>query len=101
MICSRPGTGERLPMARAISSGPSWSSSRASTASAAKSALSTLTAPVSGVVIRWPRQVNSVWPARSTMSLASVWRTATVGMRARSSSRRPHGSSALTMPRKT
>ena len=86
-------------MARAISSGSRWSSSSASAASAAKSVLSTFTAPVKGVVMRCPRQVNAVRPGSRTTSVASLCRTATTGMRARSSKRRPQGSSASTTPR--
>ena len=86
-------------MAWAISTGANPSSSSARAASAAKRELSTLMAPVRGVVTRWPRQVNSVRPGSSTMSVASEWLTATMGMRARSRSRRPHASSASTTPR--
>ncbi len=72
---------------------------RASATSAAKSAFSTLTAPVNGVPTRWPRQVNQVRPGANTTSLASPRCTGTIGMRPWRSNRWPQGSSALITPR--
>ncbi len=92
MTCNRPWTGPRWAMARAIPSGPRPDSLRASAASAARSALSTLTAPVSGVTMRCPRQVNSEWPGtQHNVGGHRCCCTATVGIRARSSRALPPG----------
>ena len=73
-----PGAGDTWGNAATISG---ISMPRASATSAAKSAFSTLTAPVNGVPTRWPRQVNQVRPGANTTSLASLRCTGTIGMR--------------------
>ncbi len=78
MTWSRPGINVTWARASATSAG---STPNATADSAANSVLSTLMAPVSGVVTAWVRQRNEVRPGHNLISVASLRPTTTVGIR--------------------